>query len=79
MLDQVTKKPFGALVFFLSLWVTNPSTIDNGVFGVRRDPNELCLRGNGHVGVDGGVSVTGTRHAIAVITVIVLNGCYWLC
>jgi len=31
------------------------------------------------VGVDGGLSVTGTRHAIAVITVIVLNGCYWLC
>jgi hypothetical protein len=53
MLDQVTKKPFGALVFFLTFGVTDPGTVDNGVFGVRRDPDEPC-RGSGHNGGEGG-------------------------
>jgi hypothetical protein len=75
MFNQVPDQPFWVGVEFLVGWVTNPSTIDNGAFGVRRDPNELSSHNNGgRCGYfpegDGGLSVTGTRYAIAVITEI---------
>lgn len=51
MLNQVPDQPFWVGIGFLVGWVTDPGTVDDGVFGVRRDPDEPC-RGSGHSGGD---------------------------
>lgn len=44
MANQVGKKSFWILTQLLALWVTDPGTVDDVLFGIRSDPHQ---RGEG--------------------------------